>query len=109
MNAPNRSWAMCFSAAPSRERPGEHEPGLEDGTRSLDYAVQRCRHPALHRMKHLTLHLGHDLAGVSLLPVPVEMFGHGAEPDDQVARKVLGLDLAAFLAIAAAGRSRRRP
>ena len=37
-------------------------------------------------MKHLPLHLGHDLAGIALVPVPVEVFGHGAELDDQVRR-----------------------
>ena len=47
-------------------------------------------------MKHLALHLGDDLAGVAFVPVPVEMLGHGAELDDQVARQVLGLDLAAL-------------
>ena len=47
-------------------------------------------------MKHLPLHLGDDLAGVALVPVPVEVLGHGAELDDQVVREVLGLDLAAL-------------
>ena len=48
-------------------------------------------------MKHLPLHLGHDLAGVALVPVPVEVLGHGAELDDQVVGQVFGLDLAALL------------
>ena len=69
-----------------RERPWQHELGLEDGAGSLDHAVQCCRHPALDRMKHLPLHLGDDLAGIPLVPVPVEMLGHGAELDDQVCR-----------------------
>ena len=47
-------------------------------------------------MKHLPLHLGDDLTGIPLVPVPVEVLGHGAELDDQVVRKVLGLDLAAL-------------
>ena len=47
-------------------------------------------------MKHLPLHLGDDLAGIALVPVPVEVLGHGAELDDQVVREVLGLDLAAL-------------
>ena len=38
-----------------------------------------------------------DLAGIALVPVPVEVLGHGAELDDQVAREVLGLELAALL------------
>ena len=48
-------------------------------------------------MKHLPLHLGDDLAGVALVPVPVEVLGHGAELDDQVVGEVFGLDLAALL------------
>ena len=63
---------------------------------ALDHAVQRRRHPALDRVKHLPLHLGDDLAGIALVPVPVEVLGHGAELDDQVVRQVLGLDLAAL-------------
>ena len=47
-------------------------------------------------MEHLPLHLGDDLAGIALVPVPVEVLGHGAELDDQVAREVLGLDFAAL-------------
>ena len=38
-----------------------------------------------------------DLAGIALVPVPVEVLGHGAELDDQVAGEVLRLDLAALL------------
>ena len=47
-------------------------------------------------MKHLPLYLGHDLAGIPLVPVPVEVLGHGAELDDQVVCEVLGLNLAAL-------------
>jgi hypothetical protein len=38
------------------------------------------------------------LAGIALVPVPVELFGHTAELDDQVAGQVLRLGLAPFLA-----------
>ena len=79
-----------------RERPWQHELGLEHRAGPLDHAVEGCRHPALDRMKHLPLHLGDDLAGIALVPVPVEVLGHGAELDDQVVREVLGLDLAAL-------------
>ena len=54
------------------------------------------RHPPLDRMEDLQLHLGHDLACVALIPVPVEGLGRGAELDDQVVRKVLGLDFTAL-------------
>ena len=91
------SWAMCFSAAAFlRERPRQHELGLEDRAGPLDHAVEGGRHPALDRMKHLALHLGDDLAGIAFVPVPVEVLGHGAELDDQVIREVLRLDLAAL-------------
>ena len=91
------SWAMCFSAAAFlRERPGQHELGLEDRPGLLDHAVERSGHPLLDRMKHPPLHLGDDLAGIALVPVPVELLGHGAELDDQVVREVLWLDLAAL-------------
>ena len=63
---------------------------------ALDHAVEGRRHPALDRMEHLPLHLGDDLAGIALVPVPVEVLGHGAELDDQVAGQVLRLDLAAL-------------
>jgi hypothetical protein len=48
-------------------------------------------------MEHPPLHLGDDLARVTLIPVPVEMLGHRAKLDNKVARQVLGLDLAALL------------
>ena len=62
----------------------------------LDHAVQRGCHPLLNRMEDLPLHLGDHLAGVALVPVPVEVLGHDPELDDQVCRKVLGIDLAAL-------------
>jgi hypothetical protein len=48
-------------------------------------------------MKDLPLHLGHDLAGMALVPVPVEVFGHDPELDNEVGGEVLGLYLAALL------------
>ena len=81
-----------------RERPWQHELGLEDGTGCLDHPVEGSRHPPLHRMQHLALHLGDHLASVALIPVPVEALGHGAELDDQIVREVLGLDLTALFA-----------
>ena len=93
-----------------RERPWQHELGLEDGAGPLDHAVQGGRHPALDRMKHLPLHLGHDLAGVALVPVPVEVLGHGAELDDQVVpRGPRARPRRASPAKGGAGRLRHRP
>jgi hypothetical protein len=44
------------------------------------------------------LHIGDDLAGISLVPAPIELLGRITELDDQIAGQVLGLDLAALLA-----------
>jgi len=49
-------------------------------------------------MADMALHLGDHLVGVALVPVAVEAFGHGPELDDEIARQVLRLDVAAFLA-----------
>ena len=102
---------MCFSAAALfRERPRQHEFGLEHRPGGLDHAVERSGHPAHDRMLHPTLDPGEDLAGVAFEPVAVEGLGHDAELDDEVARQVLGFDLAPLFAPEAdAGRSRRRP
>ena len=48
-------------------------------------------------MKHPTLHLGDNLTGIALVPVPVEMLGHDPELDDQVGGEVFRLNLTALL------------
>ena len=48
-------------------------------------------------MFHSPLDRGDDLAGVTLVPEPVETLGHDAELHNQIAREVLRLGLAAFL------------
>ena len=48
-------------------------------------------------MPNLALDVFEDLAGIALVPVPIERFGHEAKLDDEVAGEVLRLDLAAFL------------
>ena len=47
-------------------------------------------------MKHLALNRGDEPAGVTFVPVPVELFGHDAELDNQVGRKVFRVDFAAL-------------
>ena len=49
-------------------------------------------------MADMALYLGDHLIGVALVPVAVEAFGHGPELDDEIARQVLRLDVASFLA-----------
>ena len=48
-------------------------------------------------MENLPLHLGDGLTSIPLVPVPIEVFGHGAKLDDQVVGQVFRLDLAALL------------
>ena len=45
-------------------------------------------------MPHLLLQVGKDLAGIGLIPAPVQVLGRETELDDEVAGEVLGLDLA---------------
>ena len=79
-----------------RERPGQHELGLKDRPLALHEAVKRGRHPADYRMLNAPLDVFDGLAGVALVPVPIEVFGHEAELDNEVTRQVLRFDLAAF-------------
>ncbi len=46
----------------------------------------------------MLLDVGNDLPGIGLVPTTVEVFGNRTELDDEVARKVPWLGLAAFLA-----------
>jgi hypothetical protein len=48
-------------------------------------------------MKDLPLDLGDHLAGMALIPAPVEVLGHGPKLDDEVFRQVRRLDFAALL------------
>ena len=80
------------------ERPGQHELGLEHRPGAVDHPVEGRAHPAVDRVAHLPLHLRDHLAGIALIPVPIEVLGHAPELDDQIARQVLRLDLAALLA-----------
>ena len=43
------------------------------------------------------LDVGDHLAGVAFEPMTIEVFGDASELDNEVARQVLGLGLAAFL------------
>ena len=48
-------------------------------------------------MLYPALNSGEDLAGIAFEPVAVEGLGDHSELDNEVAREVLGLDLAALL------------
>jgi hypothetical protein len=47
-------------------------------------------------MDNPPLHIRDDLAGMALVPAPVELFGYSSELNDQVAGQVLGLGVAAL-------------
>ena len=49
-------------------------------------------------MSNVLLHIRDDLPGIGLVPAPVELFGNSAKLDDEIARKVSRLGLAAFFA-----------
>ena len=48
-------------------------------------------------MADVLLDIGNDLTGIGLVPAPVQVFGDDPELDDEIAREVFRLDLAAFL------------
>ena len=77
-----------------RERPRQHEFGLEDRITALHAAVERRAHPAQHWVADLTLDVDDRLAGIGLIPAPVQVLGRQTELDDEVARKVLRLNFA---------------
>ena len=76
-----------------RERPGQHELGLEHRPASIDEPIKGRPHPAVHRMPNPALDVFDGLARISLEPFAIEVLGHAAELDDEVAREVLRLDL----------------
>src|SRR6516164_9564942 len=67
-----------------RERPGQHELGLEDRTRRLNTAVERRRHPAQYWVTDLPLDVGEYVTGIALIPAPVQIFGRNAELNDEI-------------------------
>ena len=79
-----------------RERPGQHELGLEDGLAAFDAAIERGGHPAQRRMPDLPLDVRDHLARVGLIPAPIKVLRHHSELDDEIAGQVLWLDLAAL-------------
>ena len=81
-----------------RERPRQHEFGLEDGAGFLDQPVQRGGHPGDCSVDRMALDVRDPVAGVEFVPAAVEVFGDQAELDDQDARQVEIGDLTPFFA-----------
>ena len=90
---------MCFSAAASSEN-DQGSMNLASNTAPVASTIPSRVAPIqrLHRVAHMPLHLRDHLAGIALIPEPIEVLGHGPELDHQIARQVLRLDLAALLA-----------
>jgi hypothetical protein len=80
------------------ERPRKHEFSFEDRAACLDASIKSSAHPAHAGMPNMLLHIGNDLAGIGLVPAAVELFRNSAQLDDEVARRVYQLSLAAFFA-----------
>ena len=80
-----------------RERPRQHELGLEHRPGPLDHAVEGGRHPAEYGMPDPALDVRDDLRRSCARTRPVEVLGHDPELDDQIAGEVLRLGLAALL------------
>src|SRR5439155_17964088 len=60
--------------------------------------VESCRQPPNDRVLNPQLDILDSVAGIELVPLSIEGFGHAAELDNEVAGKVLRVEFAAFLA-----------
>jgi hypothetical protein len=74
-----------------RARPWQHELGFVNRPGPGNDAIKGCRSEGDDRVPDPALDVGDRLAGVAFVPGPVEVLG---ELDDEVAREVLGPDLA---------------
>ena len=60
-------------------------------------AIECRRHPADGGMLDVPLDVANDLPGIEFIPAAVKVFGDGAQLDDQIAGKVLGLGFTSLL------------
>src|ERR1700730_62678 len=79
-----------------RERPRQHEFGLEHRASALDHAVERGRHPADYGVPNPALDVLDDLPGRTLVPAPIDRLGGHPELDYEVCRIIMRLRLAAL-------------
>ena len=91
------SCAMCFSAAACSEN--DHgSMNLASNTAPVS-STSPSRVAAIQTIDGWTLrrwHLSDPMAGLALIPGPIELLGHQPELDDQLARQIGRLDLAAL-------------
>ena len=69
-------WRILFDRRFFRERPRQHELGLEDGLAPLYTAIEGGGHPAQHGMADLPLDVRDHLARIGLIPAPIKVLGH---------------------------------
>ena len=79
-----------------RELPRQHEFGLEYGAAALHPSIEGSPHPVQYRMPDMALNIGKDLPGIRFVPAPVQVFGHQAKLNDEIAGEVFWLDFPAF-------------
>src|SRR5450759_5907608 len=89
---------MLLSGAFFRERPWQHEFGLEHRAGLLDQTIKRGGHPWDCPVDRMALDVTDPMARVELIPAAVEVLGDQPELDDQHAREVEGGRLTPFLA-----------
>ena len=87
---------VLFGRGFLRERPRQHEFGLEDRITALYTSIESRAHPAQYRVANLTLDVDDHLAGIGFIPAPIQVFRRKTELDHEIARQVLWLDLAAL-------------
>jgi hypothetical protein len=80
-----------------RERPREHELGLEHGVEVVDEPIEGGGQEATNWVLNPALDIADRASGVPLIPRPVQRLSGDAELDDEIVAEVLGLHLAALL------------
>jgi hypothetical protein len=85
---------ILFGRARFRERPRQHELGLEHRPGSLNNAVEGGSQPPQHGVPDAALDVRQVLASIAPKPVAVEGLRYDPELDDEVAGQVFGFDFA---------------
>jgi hypothetical protein len=61
-----------------RERPGQHEFGLENGPGRFDTAIKSSAHPSNYWVPDVPLDVRDHLTGIRRVPLPVQVFSSQA-------------------------------
>ena len=68
-------WRILFDCRFFRERPRQHELGLENGAGGFHPAIERRSHPVQGGVTDLPLNVDDELAGIGFVPTPIKVFG----------------------------------